>query len=67
MKAAYATKQSFGYFRISCSSVDELLFMIRPKITYRNTVMRVSVPSESGTTPRQEHLTNSAVRFYPLL
>jgi hypothetical protein len=39
-------KKVFGYFRMTCSSFDELLSMIRPKITYRNTVMRASVPPE---------------------
>jgi len=36
----------FGYFRMTFSSFDKLLSMIRPKITYRNTVMRASVPPE---------------------
>jgi hypothetical protein len=31
---------------MSSSSFDELLFMIRPNITYQNTVMRMSVPPE---------------------
>ena len=39
-------KKFFGYFRMTCSSFDELSSMIRPKITYRNTVMRASVPPE---------------------
>ena len=39
-------KKIFGYFRMTCSSFDELSSMIRPKITYRNTVMRASVPPE---------------------
>ena len=37
-------KKFFGYCRMTCSSFDELLFMIGPKITYRNSVMRASVP-----------------------
>jgi len=45
-RLAHASKKSFGYFTTSFSSFDELLFMNRPKITYRNTVLRVSVPSE---------------------
>jgi hypothetical protein len=39
-------KKFFGYFRMRCNSFDELLFMIRPSITYQNTVMRVPVPPE---------------------
>jgi hypothetical protein len=31
---------------MTCSSFDELLSMIRPKITYRNTVMTASVLPE---------------------
>ena len=31
---------------MTCSSFDELLSEIRPQITYRNTVMRASVPSK---------------------
>jgi len=38
-------KKFFWYF-IMTSSFDELSSMIRPKITYRNTVMRASVPPE---------------------
>jgi hypothetical protein len=36
----------FGYFRMSCNNFDKLLFMIRPSITYQNTVMKVPVPPE---------------------
>jgi hypothetical protein len=43
---AYASKKFFGYFRMTFSSFDELSSMIRLKITYRNTVMRVSVSPE---------------------
>ena len=39
-------KKFFGYFRMTCSSFDELSSMIGPKITYRNTMMRASVPPE---------------------
>jgi hypothetical protein len=39
-------KKFSGYFRMTGSSFDELLSMIRPKITYRNTVMWASVPPE---------------------
>jgi hypothetical protein len=39
-------KKFFGYFRMSCNSFDELLFMMRPSITYQNTAMRVPVPPE---------------------
>jgi hypothetical protein len=39
-------KKFFGYSGMRCSNFDELFFMIRPKITYQNTVMRVSVPPE---------------------
>jgi hypothetical protein len=39
-------KKFFGYFRMNFSSFDKILSMIRPKITYRNTVMRVSVAPE---------------------
>jgi hypothetical protein len=31
---------------MTCSSFEELSTMIRPKITYRNTVTRTSVPPE---------------------
>jgi hypothetical protein len=50
-------KKFFAYSRMTCSSLDELSSMIRPKITYRNTVMRVSVPPEGrlAVTLRQEH------------
>ena len=47
MKTCVSTpKKFFGYFRMTFSSYDELLSMIRPKITYQNTVMRASVPPE---------------------
>jgi hypothetical protein len=39
-------KKIFGYFKMTCSSFDELLYMIRPKITYQNTAMRASVHPE---------------------
>jgi len=39
-------KKFVGYFRMTCSSFDELSSMIRPKITYRNTVMTASVSPE---------------------
>jgi len=35
-------KKFFGYFRMTCSSFNELSSIIRPKITYQNTVMRAS-------------------------
>ena len=41
-------KKFFGHFRMTCSSIDELSSTIRPKITYRNNVMRASVPPEEG-------------------
>jgi len=39
-------KKFFGYFRMTCKSFDELSSMIGPKITYRNIVMRASVPPD---------------------
>lgn len=39
----------FGCFGMTCSSFDELLSIIGPKITYRNAVMRASVPTEERT------------------
>jgi len=39
-------KKFFRYFRMTSSSFDELLSMIRSKITYQNTVMRASLPPE---------------------
>jgi hypothetical protein len=40
----------FGYFRMTCSSLEELSSIIRPKITFRNTAMRASVPPEERLT-----------------
>jgi hypothetical protein len=39
-------KKFFGYFRMSCSSFDKLLFVIRPKISCQSTVMKASVQPE---------------------
>jgi hypothetical protein len=39
-------KKFFGYFRMTCSGFYKLSSMIRPKITYQNTVMRASVLPE---------------------
>ena len=45
------SKKFFGYFKMACSSFDQLSCMTGPKITYRNTVMRVSVPPEERLWP----------------
>jgi len=45
-KCVSIPKKFFGYFRMTFCSFDELSSMIRPKITYRNTVMTASVPPE---------------------
>jgi len=39
-------KKFFRYFRMTCSSFNELSSMNGPKITYQNTVMRASVTPE---------------------
>jgi hypothetical protein len=36
----------FGCLGMTCSSFDELLSIIGPKITYRNTMMRAPVPPD---------------------
>jgi hypothetical protein len=43
----------FGCFGMTSSSFDELLSIIGPKITYRNAMMRASVPPEERLTVTQ--------------
>jgi hypothetical protein len=39
-------KKFFNYYRMSVNSFDELLLLLRPTITYRNTRWRDSIPPE---------------------